>query len=93
MERMAFTELMTGGAHRDKAKGKKRSDLVEDQAVESDQDDMPGFGGMRKEEIGEDNEKEDDHDDHTYGVVGALVDDAHMDAAALARAKVIKKHQ
>lgn len=79
---------MTAAAQRDKAKEKKRSEFVEDQAVESDEDDMLGFGGMRKK-VGEDDE-EDDHD--TDGVVEALVDDAHMDAAALAEAKVVEKH-
>jgi len=81
---------MTAAAHRDKAKEKKRSEFVADQAVESDEDDMLGFGGMRKKKVGEDDEEEDDHD--TDGVVEALVDDGHMDAGALAAAKVIEKH-
>lgn len=82
--------MMTAAAQGNKAKEKKRSEFVEDQAVESDEDDMLGFGGMRKKKIGEDDEEEDDHD--TDGVVEALVDDAHMDAAALAEAKVVEKH-
>ncbi len=61
MERTAFTELMTA-AQRDKTKEKKRSEFVEDQAVESDEDDMLGFGGMRKKKVGEDDEEEDDHE-------------------------------
>lgn len=81
---------MTAAAPRDKAKGKKRSEFVEDQAAESDEDDLLGFGGMRKKKVGEDDEEEDDHD--TDGVVEALVNDAHMDAGALAEAKVIEKH-
>ena len=81
---------MTAAAQRDKAKGKKRSEFVEDQAAESDEDDMLGFGGMRKKKVGEDEEDEDDHD--TDGVVEALMDDADMDAAALAEAKVVEKH-
>ncbi|KAI9448540.1 hypothetical protein H4582DRAFT_2141813 [Lactarius indigo] len=48
--RTAFSELMLGAktaVHREseKAKAKKRSEFVEDQAVESDEDDMLGFGG------------------------------------------------
>jgi hypothetical protein len=74
---------MTGNAHRGKAKGKKRPEFVEDQAVD--------FGGMCKEKVGDDNEEEDNHG--MYSVVGAFVDDAHMDAAAPAQVKVIKKLQ
>jgi mediator of replication checkpoint protein 1 len=92
VERTAFTELMMAGAgaQRDKAKTKKRSEFVEDQAVESDEDDMLGFGGIRKKKGGEDDDDDDEHD--TDGVVKALVDDAHMDEAALAKAKILEKH-
>jgi hypothetical protein len=87
VERTAFTELMKGGVaavQRDEAK--KRSEFVEDQAVESDEDDNLGFGGIRKKG----DEEEDEHD--TDGVVEALVDDTHMDSAALAKTKVLEKH-
>ncbi|KAI9511264.1 hypothetical protein F5148DRAFT_1146934 [Russula earlei] len=91
VERTAFTELMVAGAvQRDKAKAKKRSEFVEDQAVESDEDDMLGFGGVRRKGGDDDEDEDDEHD--TDGIVKALVDDAHMDEAALARAKVIEKH-
>ncbi|KAH9955546.1 hypothetical protein BC827DRAFT_870099 [Russula dissimulans] len=91
--RTAFTELMMAGAaaQRDQENAKKRSEFVEDQAVESDEDDMLGFGGMRKNKAGNDDEDEDDERDED-GVVKALVDDAHMDDAALAKAKVLEKH-
>jgi mediator of replication checkpoint protein 1 len=92
VERTAFTELMMAGAaaQRDKIKAKKRSEFVEDQAVESDEDDMLGFGCLRKKKGGEDDEDEDEHD--TDGVVEALVNDAHMDEAALAKTKILEKH-
>jgi mediator of replication checkpoint protein 1 len=91
VERTAFTELMKGGAQRDKAANvKKRSEFVEDQAIESDEDDMLGFGGMRKKKGGDDDDDEDGHDPD--GVVEALVDDAHMDESALAKSKVLEKH-
>ena len=61
MERMAFTELMMA-VQCDKTKEKKRSEFVEDQAVESDEDDMLGFGGMHKKKVGKDDEEEDDHE-------------------------------
>ena len=92
MERTAFTELMMAGAaaQRDKAKVKKRSEFVEDQAVESDEDDMLGFGGKRKKGGEDDDDEEDERD--TDGIVKALMDDAHMDEAALAKARVLEKH-
>ena len=77
-------------ARRDRAKAKKRSEFVEDQAVESDEDDMLGFGGMRKKKGGENDEDEDEHD--TDGIIKALMDDAHMDEAAFAKAKILEKH-
>jgi len=46
---------------------------------------------MRKKG-GDDNEEEDDERDEE-GVVKALVDDALMDEAALAKVKVLEKHQ
>ncbi|KAI0299734.1 MRC1-like domain-containing protein [Multifurca ochricompacta] len=88
VQRTVFTELMMG-AQRDKVKAKKRSEFVEDQAVESDEDDMLGFGGVRKK--GGQDEDEDDEDDADE-VVKNLVDDAHMNDSALAKAKVLEKH-
>jgi mediator of replication checkpoint protein 1 len=92
MPRTAFTELMMG-AHHDKVKTKmkkKRSEFVEDQAVESDEDDMLGFGGVRKQQDDDDDEDDLEHDED--GVVKNLVDDAHMDETALAKAKILEKH-
>jgi len=54
VERTAFTELMGGVAAAQRDEAKKRSEFVEDQAVESDKDDNLGFGGIRK--------REDEHD-------------------------------
>jgi len=92
MERTAFTELMIGvTAQRDNVRPKKkRSEFVEDQAVESDEEDMLGFGGVRKKKGGNDDDENDEHD--ADGVVKALVDDAHMDEMALAKSKVLEKH-
>lgn len=91
VERMAFMELMVAGAaaQQDRKRVKKQSECVGDQAVELDKDDMLGFGGIHKKG-GKDDGNEDGHD--TDGVVGALVDDGHMDEAALTKAKVLKEH-
>ncbi|KAH8986291.1 hypothetical protein EDB92DRAFT_2116431 [Lactarius akahatsu] len=93
--RTAFSELMLGAktaVHREgeKAKAKKRSEFVEDQAVESDEDDMLGFGGARKKNGGDEDEEGDEQD--VDGVVKDLVDDAQMDESALAKSKVLEKH-
>jgi mediator of replication checkpoint protein 1 len=92
--RTAFSELMLGAklaVHRDneKAKAQKRSEFVEDQAVESDEDDMLGFGGVRKKN-GNEEDEDDEHD--ADGVIKDLVDDAQMDESALAKSKVLEKH-
>ena len=91
MERTAFMELMTAQRDNEKAK-KKRSEFVEDQAVESDEEDMLGFGGMRKKKGGNDDDEEDDDEHDADGVIKALVDDAHMNDADLAKSKVLEKH-
>ncbi len=85
---------MTGAAQRDNVKAKKkRSEFVEDQAVESDEEDMLGFGGVRKKKGGKGDEDEEEDDEHDAdGVVKALVDDAHMDEKAIAKSKVLEKH-
>ncbi|KAH9024774.1 hypothetical protein EDB84DRAFT_1615168 [Lactarius hengduanensis] len=91
--RTAFSELMLGAktaVHREGEKAKKRSEFVEDQAVESDEDDMLGFGGVRKKNGGDEDEEGDEHD--VDGVVKDLVDDAQMDESALAKSKVLEKH-
>ena len=93
MERTAFAELMMGAAvQRDNLTKKKRSEFVEDQAVESDEEDMLGFGGVRKKKGANDDDDEEDDDHDADGVVKALVDDAHMDDAKLAKLKVLEKH-
>ena len=93
--RTAFSELMLGAksaVHRDgeRAKAKKRSEFVEDQAVESDEDDMLGFGGVRKKNGDEEEDENDEHD--AEGVLKDLVDDAQMDESAIAKSKVLEKH-
>jgi mediator of replication checkpoint protein 1 len=93
--RTAFSELMLGGklaGHRDgeRAKAKKRSEFVEDQAVESDEDDMLGFGGLRKKNGDDEDDEGDEHD--VDGIIKDLVDDAQMDESALAKSKVLEKH-
>jgi hypothetical protein len=52
-----FTELMGGVATVQHNKVKKWSKFVEDQVVESDEDDNLGFRGIRKKE----DEEEDEH--------------------------------
>jgi mediator of replication checkpoint protein 1 len=92
VERTAFAELMMGAAaHRDNVKAMKRSEFVEDQAIESDEEDMLGFGGVRKKKgVNDDDDDDDEHD--ADGVIKALVDDAQMDDAKLAKLKVLEKH-
>jgi mediator of replication checkpoint protein 1 len=93
MERTAFTELMGVAAQRDNVKAKKkRSEFVVDQAVESDEEDMLGFGGVRKKKGGNDDDDDDEDEHDADGVVKALVDDGHMDEMALAKSKVLEKH-
>ena len=92
--RTAFSELMLGAksaVHREseRAKTKKRSEFVEDQAVESDEDDMLGFGGVRKRNGDEEDDEDDERDAE---IVKDLVDDAQMDDSALAKSKVLEKH-
>jgi mediator of replication checkpoint protein 1 len=84
--------MMGVAAQHDKVKAKKRSEFVEDQAVESDEEDMLGFGGMRKKKGGNDDDEEEDDEHDADGVVKALVDDAQMDEAKLAKLKVLEKH-
>lgn len=70
------------GAQRDNVNAKKRSGFVGDQAIESDEEDMLGFGGVRKKKGGND---DDDDEQDADGVVKALMDNAHMDEMALAK--------
>ena len=93
VERTAFAELMMGAvAHHDNVKAKKRSEFVVDQAIESDEEDMLGFGGVRKKKGVNDDDDDDDDEHDTDGVIKALVDDAQMDDAKLAKLKVLEKH-
>lgn len=94
--RTAFSELMLGSKSaasrdREEAKAKKRSEFVADQAVESDEDDMLGFGGVRKKNGDDEDEDEDDEQD-ADGVIKDLVDDVQMDESALAKSRVLEKH-
>jgi mediator of replication checkpoint protein 1 len=64
----------------------ERSEFVEGEAVESDDDEMFGFGPHQKK----DDEESDDEDPNA--VVEGLVDDEKMDADTLAEDKVLEKH-
>lgn len=83
----AFSIMMQGPSKKADSKKLMRSEYIEGEAQESDDDDMLGFGG-RKQDDDEDSEDEDDD-----GQVDGLVDDAAMDDAVLAADKVQEKYQ
>ncbi|KAI0260518.1 hypothetical protein BC834DRAFT_973382 [Gloeopeniophorella convolvens] len=93
----AFAALMLGARREQdgaRAAGKRRAAaFVEDQAAESDEEDMLGFGARRRPGAQDDDEEDDAAEEDADGVVAELVDDAQMDEAALARARVLEKHQ
>ncbi|KAI0375716.1 hypothetical protein BV20DRAFT_932382 [Pilatotrama ljubarskyi] len=74
-----------------KAKGKKplRSEFIEGEAEESDEEAMFGFGHRKKDEA-DDEEEDDDEQDQT---LAELVDDKEMDEKTLAEEAVIEKHR
>ncbi|KAI0069203.1 hypothetical protein BV25DRAFT_115477 [Artomyces pyxidatus] len=86
----AFDALQAGAQRAEKAKKRQlgRSEFVEAEAEESDEDDMLGFGGVRKK--GADDDDDEDGDDKE---VEGLMDDAEMSEDAIAREKVMEKHQ
>ncbi|KAH8118471.1 MRC1-like domain-containing protein [Phellopilus nigrolimitatus] len=83
----ALIELLKGAKQQTrKKKILGRSEFVEGEALESDEDELFGFGGAKKND--EDDESGDDDPD---AVVEGLVDDAVMDPEQIAREKVIEK--
>ncbi|THH12400.1 hypothetical protein EW145_g66 [Phellinidium pouzarii] len=79
----AFTELLKASKKDKKKLGK--SEYVEGEAQESDEDEMFGFGVTKKDDEGESD------DDDPDAIVENLVDDAAMDAGQLAEEKVLEK--
>lgn len=64
-----------------------KSEFVAVEAEESDEDDMFGFGGPKKDEDGEEDDDEQDK------VVEGLVDDSVMDAETEGVGLVLEKHR
>lgn len=83
----AFDKLRKG-AEKQKARENKKlekSEFVEGEAVESDEDEMFGFGPVTKG-----NDDESDEEDPN-AVVEGLVDDTHLTAEQLAEDKILEK--
>ncbi|KAI0312474.1 MRC1-like domain-containing protein [Amylostereum chailletii] len=87
----AFDTLNAGARRTEKQAKKKleRSEFIEGEAVESDEDDMFGFGDRRARKGGEEEEDDDDGDK----VVENLVDDADMSEDVIGRDLVLEKVQ
>ncbi|KAG8981348.1 hypothetical protein FRB90_007310, partial [Tulasnella sp. 427] len=88
-KRDAFSVLMTSKPKepkkKDKEKEKQMREFVQDQADESDEDKIFGFGGVKEDE----NEDDEENDKHLEG----LVDDKDMDRSEVNEQAVIEKHQ
>ena len=80
----AFTRLLEGAKRQHKKL--RKSDFIEGEAQESDEDELFGFGGPKKKD--DDDESEDDDGN---AVVENLFDDTTMDAEQLAEDKVLEK--
>lgn len=89
-ERNAFTVLKDAGINRPNQRVTKtmRSEFIEGEAQESDDEFYVGFGGMNKKQD-DDEEEDEDHD----AIVEGLVDDAALDDKTLAAAVVLEKHK
>ena len=83
----AFSVLLENAQKAKRRQKLEKSEFVEGEAVESDDDEMFGFGPRRKQD-----DEESDNDD-PEAVVENLVDDAQIDADALAEDKVLEKHR
>lgn len=83
--RTAFTELLAAQKALKQKKPLVRSEYVEQEAQESDEDEMFGFGKKRQEddEDGEDLDR----------TLETLVNDEHMDDDTIAAEKVMEKYQ
>ena len=88
MPRSNACSVLIANAQKENNKRKRleKSEFVEGEAVESDDDEMFGFGPLQKK----DDEESDDED--ADAVVENLVDDAHLDADTLAEDKILEKH-
>ena len=82
----AFEALLRGAAKAEKVKKLGKSDFVEAEAQESDDDDMLGFAGKGRK----DEEEEEDGEELDQPLEG-LVDDAVMDAETEAAELVQEK--
>ena len=86
-QRTAFDVLRAG-----KPKPKLgRSEFIEGEAVESDEEDTLGFGGARRKPGADDEEEEDEEERNK--LVEALMDDTTMSEDALKRDLVLEKFQ
>ncbi|THH18016.1 hypothetical protein EW146_g2906, partial [Bondarzewia mesenterica] len=86
--RNAFDILRAGATRVDEPKKLLRSEFVEAEAVESDEDDTLGFGGVMKKKGDDDEEGENDEQDK---VLEGLMDDTTMTENALAKNLVLEK--
>ena len=68
-----------------------RSEFIEGEAVESDEEDTLGFGGARRKPGADDEEEEDEEERNK--LVEALMDDTTMSEDALKRDLVLEKFQ
>ncbi|KAG8892826.1 hypothetical protein FRC01_013932, partial [Tulasnella sp. 417] len=88
-KRDAFSVLMTAKPKepkkKDKEKEKQMKEFFQDQADESDEDKIIGFGDAKEDE----NDDDEENDKHLEG----LVDDQHMDNSEVNEQAVIEKHQ
>lgn len=83
----AFTLMMQAQKMKEKRERKKlRSDFVEGEAMESDEDEMFGFGPKTKE-------LDEDSDDDPDEIVENLVDDGALTEEQLAKERVLEKVQ
>lgn len=81
--------LLLANAQKEKERRRKKlekSEFIEGEAVESDDDEMLGFGPRIK------HDDADSDDDDPNAVIENLVDDAQMDVETLAEDKVLEKH-
>lgn len=91
VERNAF-QLMHAAQLKSKKKVKlNRSDFVDGQAEESDEDDHFGFGGRPKRK--DEEEEEHENEEELEKLNKEMVDDAIMDDSTMNEDKVLEKHR
>ncbi|KAI5124746.1 hypothetical protein M0805_005380 [Coniferiporia weirii] len=83
----AFTELLKASKKQKSSEKRKlgKSEYIEGEALESDEDELFGFGGAKKDDDGESDDEDPD------AVVEDLVDDTIMDPEQLAEERVLEK--